>query len=170
MLHWRSWSGPGLTAITTASASWSTAFGARSATPAKCSGATHRTGWTSGSGRTGRHCNERIGRPGGLSGKPPGLRGTPPQRGPGRCPEPATSHYRHPAEPEHDVCCFPLPGVCPRGGPGHLTQDRLDVPACTHLSAMPCYSPRRPGEAARRSPDMSSGSGRHEGTAVKVRC
>ncbi len=32
--------------------------------------ATRRTGWTSRSGRTGRHCSERIGGPGGVPGKP----------------------------------------------------------------------------------------------------
>ncbi len=48
-----------LMAAITAFASWSTACGARSAAPLRCSRAARQTGWTSRSGRTGRPCNER---------------------------------------------------------------------------------------------------------------
>ncbi len=62
----RAWADGGYTA----SASWSTVCGARSAAPARCSRVTRRTGWTSRSARTGRHCSEPIGSPGGVPGKP----------------------------------------------------------------------------------------------------
>ena len=75
-----------------------------------------RTGWTSRSARTGRHCSERIGRPVACRGNP-SARGTPPQRGRGRCSVTRISLPGIPPEPEHDLSAFPLPGTARAAAP-----------------------------------------------------
>ena len=73
-------------------------------------------GRTSRSGRTGRHCGERIGGPGDVPGNP-SARGTSPQPGRDRCLPARVSLRAPPQKPEQEHLLFPLPGVCQRGGP-----------------------------------------------------